>query len=167
MKLFTYLLSALFMVSLLSSCKKDETSAEDIAKANEFKASLLGKRYQVKEYYSDKPIDYITDDEEVKQETNLWEYVSLWIRDDYNMFDFTTNQVTVSQNEIKIDGNTNAEILKPVAIGADKDGVYFDFLNYQYNPLRYRLVEFTSQYFVVYTGWTGGSSVFTKFEVIP
>jgi len=166
-KLFAAVMGAMMMISLVSSCNKEETSAEDIAKANEFKASLLGKKFQGKEYYADKPIDYVTDDDIVKSETDLWKYVSGWIRDDYNVFDFNTNKVTVFQNDVKIDGNADSEIIRPISIGADKKGVYFDFLNYQYNALRYRLVEFDGTSFTIYTDYTGGSKLFTKFVVVP
>ena len=168
MKIFTFLILALVGVGSISSCsKKDEASAEDVAKANEFKAFVGAKKFQISEYYADKAIDYVEDDSEVRTETDLWRYVSLWIKDDFNVFDVSTGTVTITQNEDKIEGNSSATITKPIAIYAKKDGVYFDFLNYQYNPLKYHLVEFTSDHFLVYANWTGGAKVYTKFVVVP
>lgn len=168
MKIAMYLTVALLATGILSSCKKgDDVSAEDKKKAEDFKAFVVEKKFQVKEYYSDKPIDYVEDDTEVKSETDLFAYVSPWIKDDWNVFDVNTNKVSVTQNERKIEGNSEAVIVKDFSIGADADGAYFNFLNYQYNPLKYRLVEFTADYFIVYADWHSGAKVFTKFQVIP
>ncbi|MEP7257084.1 MAG: hypothetical protein ABI687_01825 [Flavitalea sp.] len=170
-QLSTWLVAALFILSISACSKKDEgASPEDIAKANEFKAFIETKSFQISAndgYYSDKPIDYITDDAEVQSETDLWKYVSLWIKDDVNVFNFTTGQVSITQNAHQIEGNTNATIVKPFSVVADKTGVVFNFMNYQYNPLKYHLVEFTNSYFLVYADWTGGAKVFTKFIILP
>lgn len=168
MKIAMYLTVALLASGIFSSCKKgDDVSAEDKKKAEDFKAFVVEKKFQVKEYYSDKPIDYVEDDTEVKSETDLFAYVSPWIKDDWNVFDVNTNKVSVTQNDRKIEGNTEAVIVRDFLIGADADGAYFNFLNYQYNPLKYRLVEFTADYFIVYADWHSGAKVFTKFQVIP
>lgn len=168
MKIATYLIVALIATGSFSSCKKgDQVSAEDKQKAEEFKAFVGSKQFQVVEYYSDKAIDYVEDDAEVKSETNLWPYVSIWIKDDYNVFDVNTGKVTITQNASKIEGNTSETFTKDFSIGADKDGAYFSFLNYQYDPLKYRLVEFTGDHFLVYVDWHSGAKVFTKFQVIP
>ena len=173
MKLLSGLVAVLLTAVLLSSCKKgddkseDEASAADIAKAEEFKTFVKDKQFQVREYYSDTPIDYNKDDGETTLETDLWPYVSLWIKDDQNLFDVAANQVTITQNNDKMPGLADATIVRPISIGADKTGAYFNFLNYQYNPLKYHLVEFTSNYFIVYADWTDGAKVFTKFAVLP
>ena len=168
MKTVSFLAGTLMAIILFTSCKKGhDISAENKQKADEFKASVAAKKYQVKEYYSDKPIDYDEQDEEVKAETDLFNYVSPWIKDDWNVFDVASGQVSITQNEHKFAGNDDEVILKNFGIGADKEGVYFDFLNYQYQPLKYRLVEFTNEYFVVYADWHSGTKVFTKFAVVP
>ena len=168
MKTVSFLSGTLMAIILFTSCKKgDDISSENKQKADEFKASVAAKKYQVKEYYADKPIDYDEQDEEVKAETDLFNYVSPWIKDDWNVFDVASGQVSISQNEHKFAGNDDEVIMKNFAIDADKDGVYFDFLNYQYQTLKYRLVEFTNEYFVVYADWHSGTKVFTKFIVIP
>jgi hypothetical protein len=153
MKTLNFLLVTVIIAGGLASCKKESgASAEDIAKANEFKAYIVNKQFQVREYYSDKPIDYVETDTVVKSETNLWPYVSSWIKDDLNTFDVTSGKVT---------------IVLDFSIGADKTGPYFNFLNYLYNPLKYHLVEFTNSYFLVYVDWHSGAKVYTKFSVIP
>jgi hypothetical protein len=168
MKIVTFLAFALLATGVLSSCKKgDEASPEDKQKAEEFKAFIVSKKFQVKEYYSDKPIDYVEDDTEIKSETDLWNYVSAWIKDDWNVFDIAAGKVTITQNAKKIEGNSSETIVKDISVGADKNGPYFNFLNYQYNPLRYRIVEFTGDHFLVYVDWHSGAKVYSKFQVIP
>lgn len=166
MKMIKLLAVTVLAAGVMAGCKKESgASAADIEKANEFKAFLVGKKFQVSEYYSDKPIDYIETDDTVKSETDLWPYVSRWIRDDYNTFDVNTGKVTIDQDSIFIDGNSNNPLVFDFSVGADKTGPYFNFLNYQYKPLRYHLVEFTSTYFLVYVDWVQGSKVYTKFSV--
>jgi hypothetical protein len=167
MKITTCLSIVLISAGSLGSCKKnDEVSTENKQKADEFKAAIVSQQFQVRDYYSDKPIDYIEDDQEVKEETQLFSYVSPWIKDDLNVFDAASKKVTITQNAVKIPGDASETLVKDFNIGADKDGVYFDFLNYQYQPLRYRLVEFTNTHFIVYTDWKSGAKVFTRFEVV-
>lgn len=167
MKMVKYLTIALIAASFIGSCKKESgASAEDVAKANAFKAYIVGKQFQVSQYYSDKPIDYVTTDTEVKSETDLWPYVSLWIKDDLNSFDVASGKVTIQQGADKISGNNAATLVYDFSIGADKNGPWFNFLNYQYKPLKYNLVEFTDTYFLVYVDWTDGAKVYTKFSVI-
>jgi hypothetical protein len=167
MKMVKYLAIVFLAIGSLTSCKKESgASAADVAKAEAFKAFIAGKEFQVSEYYSDKPIDYVETDTEVKSETNLWPYVSLWIKDDLNSFDVATNKVTIQQGADKIAGNDAATLVFDCTIGADKNGPYFNFLNYLYNPLRYHLVEFTDSYFLVYVDWHSGGKVYTKFSVV-
>lgn len=167
MKIARSLAAALVAVSLFSSCKKEESATpEDVAKANEFKVFVESKRFQVTEFYSDKPIDY-NEDDEAKQETDLYKYVSAWIKDDYNVFENATGKVMITQNAVKIASIPDEQFTRNFSIGADKNGAYFDFLDYQYNPLKYRLVTFTDDYFLVYVDWHDGAKVFTKFSVKP
>jgi len=167
MKIANYLAVALLATTLFSACKKeDEASPEDKQKAEDFKSYVVGKQFQLEQYTSDKPIDYIEDDTEVKAETDLWPYVSLWIKDDFNVFDPASGKVTITQNAHKIDGISDEVFTRDIAVGADKDGVYFNFLNYQYNPLKYRVVEFAADHFLVYVDWNAGAKVYSKFKVL-
>lgn len=168
MKIFTYLAVGLLSVVILSSCKKEDgINPEYTEKANEFKAYIVSKQFQIKEYYSDKPIDYVEDDEEVRSETELWPYVSLWIKDDLNVFDVSAGKVTITQGPNKIAGNNDETIIRDFSIGADKDGVYFSFVSHLYEPLKYRLKEFTDDYFIFYLDWHSGAKVFTKYQIVP
>ena len=168
MKIVTYLTVALLTTGVLSSCKKgDDVSQEDKQKAEEFKAYVATKQFTLVNYWSDKEIDYVEDDAEVKAETELWPYVSIWIKDDLNLFDASTNKVTITQGANKYAGISDEVFTRDFSIGADKDGPYFNFVNYQYNPLKYRLVDFNSEGFTVYVDWHSGAKVFSEFEVIP
>lgn len=169
MKIVTYLAVIVAATFALSSCKKDkgdDINPEYIKKADEFKAFIASKVFQIADYYSDKPIDYIEDDTEIRSETELWKYVSPWLKDDYNVFNNNTNKVEITQNDSKISTDNSAVIVKDFNIGADKDGPYFNFLSHEYQPLKYRLVEFTGDQFIVYVNWHSGAKVFTKFHAI-
>ena len=106
-------------------------------------------------------------DAEVKQETNLWPYVSFWIKDDHNVFDVSTGKVTITQNANKFASISEEIFTRDFSIGADKDGPYLNFVNYQYNPLKYRLVNFDAEGFTVYVDWHSGAKVFSDFVVVP
>jgi len=167
MKIANYLAVALIATTLFTACKKEEeASAEDKQKAEDFKSFIVAKQFQLEDYWSDTPIDYDEADTEVKAETDLWPYVSLWIKDDFNVFDVSAGKVTVTQNAHEISTITEDVFTRDFSIGADKDGVYFNFLNYQYNPLKYRLVEFTADHITVYVDWKSGAKVFSRFKVL-
>ena len=168
MKIVTFLAVALLATGVMSSCKKgEEASAEDKQKAEDFKAYVATKQFTLVDYYADKPIDYVEDDTEVKQETNLWPYVSFWIKDDHNVFDVSTGKVTITQNANKFVSISEEIFTRDFSIGADKDGPYLNFVNYQYNPLKYRLVNFDAEGFTVYVDWHSGAKVFSDFVVVP
>src|SRR5687767_10585351 len=131
MKILSIVAVALLASGIFSSCtKEDEASAEDKQKAEEFKALVVSKQFRLSEYYSDIPIDYVEDDTEVKAETDLWGYVSFWIKDDLNVFDVNSGKVTVTQGANKYSGISEDVFVRDFSIGADKDGPYIQFLNY-------------------------------------
>lgn len=168
MKILTYLTVALIATSVLSSCKKeDDASPEDKQKAENFKAYVAAKQFTLVDYWSDIPIDYVEDDAEVKQETDLWPYVSLWIKDDVNVFDLGTGKVTINQNTNKLSTISEDVFTRDFSIGADKNGPYFNFLNYQYNPLKYHIVDFNAEGFTVYVDWKAGAKVYSEFALVP
>lgn len=168
MKIVTYLTVALLATSFLSSCKKgDDVSPEDKQKAEEFKSFVSTKQFTLVDYYSDIAIDYVEDDAEVKQETDLWPYVSLWIKDDQNLFDISTGKVSITQNADKFASISEDVFTRDFSISADQDGPYLNFVNYQYNPLKYRLVNFNTEGFTVYVDWHSGAKVFSEFKVVP
>ena len=167
MKLATTLSLAFIATALLCSCSKlRENSLEGEQRAAQFRSFIVSKKFQVKDFYSDKPIDYIEDDGEVRSETELFKYVSSWIKDDWNIFEVSTGKVNITQNAVKISGDDSEILVRNFNIGSDNAGVYFDFLTYRYEPLRYRLVEFTDNHFIVYVNWKSGAKLFTKFAVV-
>lgn len=170
MKIFAYITVALVASAVLNSCsKKDDppqVNPEYTKKAEDFKVFVQAKNFRIKNYYSDKPIDYIEDDNQVKSETELWQYVSPWLKDDNNVFDPAAGTVTITQNAEKIPSDASATITKNIRIFADNTGPYFDFLSHEYQPLRYHLVDFADNYFIVYADWHSGEKVYTRFEVV-
>ena len=167
MKTYTYSIAFISAILFTSSCQKtvnDKASPEDIARANEFKTAVSEKKFQLKEYYSDVPIDYIDSDNVVKAETQLWQYVSGWLKDDKNLF-VNNSEVRVEQNAVKMPGLDTAVLIRRFFIGADQHGPYMDFLNHEYHPLKYRLKDFTDSSFIIYALWNNKSTVFSKFAL--
>lgn len=167
MKIVTYLAVTLIATGVLSSCKKgDEASPQDRQKAEDFKAYIVAKQFTLNAYWSDKEIDYVEDDTAIKKETNLWPYVSFWIKDDINVFDVSSGKVTITQNANKYSAITEDVFTRDFSIGADKNGPYFNFVDYQYNPLSYHLVDFDAEGFTVYVDWNSGAKVYSRFKVV-
>ncbi|MEO8584181.1 MAG: hypothetical protein ABI415_10310 [Flavitalea sp.] len=165
MKTCTSVIVVCILTCCFSSCTK-EMSLEDVAASVKFKSFVLDKKFQISEYYSNRPIDYNEEDSVVKSETDLFKYASSWLKDDYNTFNLFTNKVTIEQNTKKISGNKDAIITRDIAVGEDKSGVYFTFLDYQYNSFTYRLVEYKEDYFILSASWHSGATVYTKFRVV-
>jgi hypothetical protein len=163
----------LISIIILAGCKKDNKpdpnapAPADVQKADNFKTSVSSDNfYQLFEYYSPNPIDYYDTDNVVRAETDLWIYVSPWLKDD--KIDFKPdNKVDIIQGPVKIDGQPAEIIQHDYKIGADKDGVYMNFLGHMYQPLKYRLVEFNDTSFVVYAEWRPGVLVYSKFRARP
>src|SRR5688500_6131977 len=84
------------LISLFSCSKNDNqvdppnptdtTTNEPISRADSFATFVGGKKFALISYYSDSAIDYISTDSVVKAETDLWAYVSSWLKDDYFSF---------------------------------------------------------------------------------
>ena len=146
-----------------SACKK--VNEEDEKKASEFRAFTSAKKFKITHFYSDKPVDYEENDNEVKQETDLWVYVKDYIRDDINIVD--NNQVQIQQNAIKLPGSDAVTLTRPFNVGADRSGAYLEFVDYFYEPLRYKLFEFKDNYFIIYVDFKGGAKLFSKYELVP
>ena len=160
-KLYLMLIPAIW---ICSGCTKTVSSEEDATKkkADEFKASITTHRYKPVAFYSDKPIDYITDDNEVKSETELWGYVKDYIKDDVNQFN-DNGSVTIFQNAVKMPGNDAPSITFDYQVGATGTDVYFKFVDYNYVVTTYKLEEFNDAYFTVYLAGPAGSKLYSKF----
>jgi hypothetical protein len=156
---------------LLVACSKndepvdDPVSPENKAKAADLADFLKSDKLHLTRYYSETPIDYIDTDQVVMQETDLWKYVSNWLKDDHYSFDASGN-VTVEQNEDRIESDTNAILTRHYAVEADADGVAFDFIGHEYQDLPYRLIAFSDTNLVVSASWNG-KKVISEYKTVP
>jgi hypothetical protein len=150
------------------SCKKssapDPVSAENKAKATAFTTLLQKEKFQLKKYYSDVPIDYIDTDQVVKAETELWPYVSGWLKDDAYVFK-ANGDLVVEQNAVRIPSDTSALLMRTYTVKPDKDGVAFKFLGHEYQVLDYRLVTFNDTSLVIWATWNN-KKVFSEFRKV-
>jgi len=169
MKLINYSMMAI-MLCLLASCSKElslELGDVDAAKTKAFHDLVATKKFQLKGFYSDVLVDYIENDDTVKQETNLWPYVSNYLKDDYNIFLPNGTDVTVMQNQIKMPGINEEVLHKKYHVSKDKYGVHIDFLDYKYSQLKYDLYKTGTGYFILSIKWKQGAILYSRFEVVP
>ncbi|MGB8192962.1 MAG: hypothetical protein WCF67_13625 [Chitinophagaceae bacterium] len=147
-----------------TACNKTLSEEDSAAKkrAEEFQAAVLTHKYKISAFYSDKAIDYITSDTEVKSETDLWGYVKEHIKDDENYFG-ANGTLTVYQKAARIAGNDAETINTGYGIGAKGADVAVTFVDYSYKPLEYKLLEFDNAYFTVYVDGPGGAKLYTKY----
>jgi len=144
----------------MSGCKK-ELSLE-----NQQTEKTL-RKFQLKAFYSDIPIDFIENDDIIKSESDLWAYVNDYVKDDVNLFTDNNTDVQVYQNDKKLPGLDDAILYRTYFIGSDSEGSYMRYLAPDYTPLRYRLNEMTDDYFILSVKWKHGATVYSRFERIP
>src|SRR5687768_9882588 len=117
-----YLLLIALSVSLFA-CNKDSDTPdpvdpvkpEDKEKATALTEFLKNEKLRLSKYYSETPIDYIDTDDVVMQETDLWNYVSNWLKDD--SYDFNPSGiVTIEQNVNRIATDTSAVLTREYAV---------------------------------------------------
>lgn len=167
-----------FIILVLSAgCSKDEKVVVPVepdineVKAKEFEALITGKGFRPTAFYSDKPIDYIEEDSVIRSETELTKYIKTYLTDDKNVY-VAPSSIRIEQNELKIPGNDSANLIRNFKITHNSAGVYLDFVDYNYLPLRYRLQEFTNNYFIVYVNWQdkkreNSATLFSRFDLLP
>ena len=176
------LLVAWVFCSLFIACKKnsdpppnnpnngnDTTDTTANTDPNELQADKLdsllqSNSIQLVRYYSDSAIDYDETDTVVKAETDLWAYVSPWLKDDTYSFG-TDGNVTINQGDVKIPSDSSATISRPYVVTADDDGVKFSFLTNDYMALDYRLVSMTDDMITVSAIWNG-HTVKSDYQVV-
>jgi len=173
MKFTNLVFASLIFVAALPSCKKDSDTppGEEIdpaitARAEEMKTFIVDKKFQIRDFYSDKPIHPNENDTTGEKQTQLFPFASPWLKDDKNSFDAATGKVTIEQGPNKIAGNSDSLIVRDFSIDAKKDDVYFTFLDKDYLPLEYHLVSFTDSSFLVWADYLEGSKAYTKFGII-
>ncbi len=160
-KLYLVLIAA---VGILSGCTKSVSgdNKETQKRADDFSASIKTHKFKPVSFYSDKPIDYITNDAEVRAETDLWIYVKSYIKDDANQFN-ADGTVTIYQNALKFPGNDAPTLSTSYAVSAQGNDVMFNFVDYNYVVTKYKLEQFDNAYFTVYIDGPAGSKLFSKF----
>jgi len=158
-----FVLIALFFSALTSCSKSGDNKALNEKKATEFKTTLDLKHFRLVDFYSDKPIDYVTTDTEVKSETDLKIYIKPYLLDDDNYFD-NEGGVVITQNQQKKPGLADPLLNRNYSVSSDENGVYLDFLDYDYNPIKYKIGEFSTAGFTIYLDWPGGARVFSRFD---
>ena len=161
-KLYLALIPAIWIFAGCSKTVSNEQNNAAQKRANDFQASIKGHKYKPVAFYSDKPIDYITTDNEVKSETDLWVYVKSYIKDDVNLFG-DNGSLTIYQNTDKMPGNEAATL--PAVYGTLVKGtdVMFNFVDYNYVATQYRLDQFDNAYFTIYVDGPAGSKLYSKF----
>lgn len=159
------------ILSAFFACKKDSEPApddnikpEDKAKAAELQTFLQANKFSLTRYYSDTPIDYNDTDQVVKAETDLWQYVSPWIKDDRYSFN-SDGTVTIEQNANKLETDNSTTLTRNYAVTADEEGVAFKFIGHIYQDLTYRLISFSDTLIQVNADWNG-NTVISEYKVV-
>lgn len=164
-----YLLLVAVSFAAFACNKKSETvdpiRTEDKAKAAALSDFLKDEKFRLTKYYSDTPIDYIDTDQVVMQETQLWQYVSGWLKDDAYSFE-DNGDVLIEQNDIRYEPDTATILTRHFSVAADADGVAFRFLGHEYQDLNYRLISFSDTNLVVWARWNG-KKVISEYHTLP
>lgn len=157
-------------ISIFACKKKSETVTDPIRQEDKVKAAALAEflkndKLRLTKYYSNEYIDYIDTDQVVKQEKDLWGYVSNWLKDDTYSFDGSGN-VTIEQNTDRMETDTSAIIMRQYSVAADAEGVGFKFIGHEYQALNYRLISFSDTNLVVSASWNG-KKVISEYNTVP
>ena len=155
---------------VLFACHKKSESVDPIRQEDKLKAAALSEflkssEFRLTAYYSESPIDYIDTDQVVKAESDLWPYVSIWLKDDAYSFD-NSGHVIIQQNANRIDTDTAAILTRNYSVEADVEGVGFKFMGHEYQPLNYRLISFTDSNLLVSASWNG-KKVISEYKTLP
>lgn len=166
------ILVALLAVAIFSCNKNEDDNGggdgikpEDKVKAQSMTQFIEGNEFRLKRYYSETPIDYIDTDQVVKQETDLWQYVSSWLHDD--VYTFASGTVTIQQNALKIPADSTPVLNRTYKVYADKNGVGFDFIGHEYQDLKYRLITFNDTMLKVSAAWNGKTVISEYNTIVP
>jgi hypothetical protein len=147
-----------------TACRKSLGEEDSAAKqrSNDFQASVKDHKYKLVAFYADKPVDYISNDSEIRSETDLWAYVKSYVVDDENYFG-ANGKLTIFQKANKAPTNSAEQIDASYAITARGTDVSVTFIDYFYNALEYKLHEFDNAYFTVYVDGPTGSKLYSKY----
>ena len=147
-----------------TACHKSLSDEDSGAKqrASDFQAAIESNKFMLVSFYADKPIDYITNDADVKSETDLWPYVKTHVKDDEYFFG-GNGALTINQKSDKIAGNNSATIAGSYGVTTKGADVVFNFVDYLYGPLEYKVHEFDNTFFTVYIDGPSGSKLYSKY----
>ena len=159
--------SLIFLIGFIclgTACRKSVSEQEDAAKqrSNDFQAAVQDRKYKLVAFYADKPVDYISNDSEIRSETDLWAYVKSYVVDDENYFG-ANGKLTIFQKVNKAPTNSAEQIDLNYNIQAKGTDVSVTFVDYFYNALEYKLHEFDNAYFTVYVDGPTGSKLYSKY----
>lgn len=162
----THQLAIVLAIGLFLSCSKDTGNAAQQKRADEFKAETKTMRFQLVDFYSDKPIDYDESDTVVKAETDLRPYIKTYLPDDINWLD-STGRLVIDQGQVRIPQNDSATLYRNWQLKWDNSNLYLDFVDYYYQPLRYTVSDFSTDGFTIFLSWhTGGAKIYSHFARI-
>ncbi len=161
MKTFSYFLATAVFLSF--SCQKEISESElPVDNAVTFKKMLTNdKTYRVAAFYSEVPIDYNPYDTITTLETDLWNHVLYYLKDDENVFR-ENGTLEVLQHTITMPGDTSSVLFRQYSTENVDGVVMFNYLDHQYKPLRYYLHEKGDDYFIIYS-LQGDVKLFSKF----
>jgi hypothetical protein len=148
----------------LTGCAKSNQKVDELKKkSEEYQASIIGSRYQLIEFYSDKPIDYMEDDSLIKSETALWKYVKPYLADDENVMDENGN-VIINQKLYLNPSIDSAFIYRVYKFSNDDKEVYFDFVDYYYKPMKYKVRSMDNSSILIYIDWPNGAKLYSRYK---
>jgi hypothetical protein len=131
----------------------------------ELKQLFADYQFQLRAFYSDTPIDFNPNDGDPTPETDFWNYVPAYLKDDSNKFD-ENGGLSIVQNTNKKPGLTAETLTRSYSISQDANGYYIMFLDANYDPLQYRIAETGTDYFILSVAGPNGSTLFSRFEKI-
>lgn len=154
------------ILPFLPSCSKTNQQFDELKKkSDQYQASIIGSRYQLIEFYSDKPIDYIGDDTLVKSETALWQYVKPYLVDDENVID-ANGAVIINQKLYMNPSIDSAFVYRSYKFSNDDKEVYFDFVDYYYNAMKYKVQSMDNSSILIYIDWPNGAKLYSRYKRI-
>lgn len=152
------------LVLFFASCQKEENKKSELSeKSDQFKGYVQNKAFVAVDFYSDKPVDYIKDDQEVRAETDLRKYMYTYIKDDRILFD-ANGVLRINQNSLKIPGNDSAVLVRSWEIRPGTQTVNVNFVDYDYRQRLYHLVEYNDTTFLAYVDYDGGAKLYSRFS---
>lgn len=164
---FLFAVTALVYISCQKSLSfEKEEEEKPTAVPNDFKHNVMTYRYRLVAFYSDKPINFIPGDSVKRSETDLWNYVPGYLKDDDYLFT-SDSTFTIYQNQWKIPTNNADSIKARYSIDTVAGKTIFTFVDYHYEPFKYELDSFNKDYFLVHVAGPDGSRLYSKFARRP